>query len=133
MVQEGGQEGAGRGAGRGGKGAGRRPRGAGYSSPLIPASLITLPSRAMSPLMTAAACSGVLLITSVPMPVRRPLISWVCSTLLISALSLLTMAEGVRAGAKKPLDVVNSKPGTPWEATVGMSGNSVDGCAVVTP
>ena len=49
----------------------------------------------------------------------------------ISWFSRLVIAAGVLAGANTPLKVTDSKPGT-VAATVGKSGSSADGSALVT-
>ena len=53
--------------------------------------------------------------------------------MLISALSLSTMAFGTPAGTTTPLHVVTSNPGTPASEIVGSSGIAGERLRLVTP
>src|SRR3990172_2293051 len=93
----------------------------------IPAFLITLPIFAISDFIVAASCSGELPMDSIPALKNFSFTSSLLITRTMSWFSRVTIASDVLAGAKTAYTVADSYPGRPEAATVGKSGNSVDG------
>src|ERR1041384_1945904 len=98
----------------------------------MPAALITLSQVAISDLINAASCSGVLATVSTPALKNFSLTSGLLSIRTISWLRRLSMAWGVFAGAIITSGETDSNPGIPAAATVGNPGATADGCALVT-
>src|SRR6267378_1359746 len=104
---------------------------AGYSA-LIPAALAILPNLAISLLMCAANCSGVLDATSSPRVLSVAFSSAFPNTLTASAFSRLMIAAGVPAGTSNPNHEVISKSGSPASGIVGTSGSRLARLCTVT-
>jgi hypothetical protein len=87
---------------------------------------------ARSSRIQAASSSLLLGCTSAPSAENRSLTAGWASTCPSAALSFSTMSRGVFAGARMPVTVLASKPGTPDSASVGTSGSAAARFAVVT-
>ena len=77
-------------------------------------------------------CAGDMASGSAPWAWMAAFMSAVASSLLISALTVVTTAAGVPAGANTPYQVLTSKSLKPDSATVGTSGSDELRLAEVT-
>src|SRR5258708_33159969 len=102
-------------------------------SALTPEVLITCAQRSWSFLRNAANSPGLSAMVMAPSCFMRACVSGFASDLRISALTRLTIAAGVPAGASTPTQgAVASKPRRPIASMVGTPGKSGCGCAVPT-
>ena len=93
------------------------------------ASLISFAYFAISPLMNAANCSGVLDTASTPRSAKRFFTSGSASAFTVSAFSLSTIAFGLPAGSSTPHQFTATSPGAAsWHS--GGSGSSCVALAI---
>src|SRR3990172_9535974 len=98
----------------------------------MPTFLITLLTLATSAFIVLVSWSGELPTTSAPVLKSLAFVSAKLRNRTISWFSRLTIAAGVPAGPNMHNVDTDSYPGRPEAATVGNSGNAMEGCAPET-